>query len=238
MTKQIPMVTGALRMGSWRRDRASQAVGDGLVHYNDAGSQYTLTRFAETLQLKGIAASVARDHRAPSRTRGPGNGRWQCLRRGGQDFSERVTPAATATRGKPVALLHVVGGALETRSSPTLTWDGFHLTPWDRATRLTTTQAVRGMIRRSLRPFLNIVAAVAVLSAGRWLVFQLAVYTHTPDRARVRCVRRVHRTCDRRRPTAGGGSRVLDNGRLAGLAAARDPLSTGQEFDLKHSRSL
>ncbi|MEO7147303.1 MAG: DDE-type integrase/transposase/recombinase, partial [Terrimesophilobacter sp.] len=38
-TKTTPLVTTALRMGLWRRDRAGHAVGEGLVHHSDAGSQ-------------------------------------------------------------------------------------------------------------------------------------------------------------------------------------------------------
>ncbi|MDQ1576856.1 MAG: putative transposase [Microbacteriaceae bacterium] len=57
-TKQTPLVTSALRMGLWRRDRAGQAVEDGLVHHSDAGSQYTSIHFAETLALEGVAASI------------------------------------------------------------------------------------------------------------------------------------------------------------------------------------
>ena len=57
-TKQTPLVTSALRMGLWRRDRAGQTIDGGLVHHSDAGSQYTSIHFAETLQLEGIAASI------------------------------------------------------------------------------------------------------------------------------------------------------------------------------------
>jgi transposase InsO family protein len=38
-TKTTPLVTTALRMGLWRRDRAGHPAGDGLVHHSDAGSQ-------------------------------------------------------------------------------------------------------------------------------------------------------------------------------------------------------
>ncbi len=57
-TKQTPLVTSALRMGLWRRDRAGQTISDGLVHHSDAGSQYTSIHFAETLALEGVAASI------------------------------------------------------------------------------------------------------------------------------------------------------------------------------------
>ena len=38
-SKTTPLVTTALRMGLWRRDRAGHPAGDGLVHHSDAGSQ-------------------------------------------------------------------------------------------------------------------------------------------------------------------------------------------------------
>lgn len=56
--KTTPLVTNALRMGLWRRDRAGHLAGDGLVHHSDAGSQFTSVSFAETLALEGIAASI------------------------------------------------------------------------------------------------------------------------------------------------------------------------------------
>jgi hypothetical protein len=37
--KTTPLVTTALRMGLWRRDRAGHPAEDGLVHHSDAGSQ-------------------------------------------------------------------------------------------------------------------------------------------------------------------------------------------------------
>ncbi len=57
-TKTTPLVTTALRMGLWRRDRAGHPASDGLVHHSDAGSQFTSVSFAETLALEGIAASI------------------------------------------------------------------------------------------------------------------------------------------------------------------------------------
>lgn len=57
-TMTTPLVTTALRMGLWRRDRAGHPVGEGLVHHSDAGSQFTSVAFAETLALEGIAASI------------------------------------------------------------------------------------------------------------------------------------------------------------------------------------
>ncbi len=57
-TKTTPLVTTALRMGLWRRDRAGHPATTGLVHHSDAGSQFTSVSFAETLALEGIAASI------------------------------------------------------------------------------------------------------------------------------------------------------------------------------------
>jgi putative transposase len=56
--KRTPLVLGALDMGLWRRDRAGQAVGAGLVHHSDAGSQYTSFRFATHLVEAGLDASI------------------------------------------------------------------------------------------------------------------------------------------------------------------------------------
>lgn len=56
--KTTPLVTTALRMALWRRDRAGHPTADGLVHHSDAGSQFTSVAFAETLALEGIAASI------------------------------------------------------------------------------------------------------------------------------------------------------------------------------------
>jgi len=56
--KTTPLVTTALRMGLWRRDRTGHPAGDGLVHHSDAGSQFTSVSFAETLALEGVAASI------------------------------------------------------------------------------------------------------------------------------------------------------------------------------------
>jgi putative transposase len=57
-TKTTPLVTTALRMGLWRRDRTGRPASDGLIHHSDAGSQFTSVSFAETLALEGIAASI------------------------------------------------------------------------------------------------------------------------------------------------------------------------------------
>ncbi len=58
MIKTTPLVTTALRVTLWRRDRAGHPAAAGLVHHSDAGSQYTSIHFAETLQMEGIAASI------------------------------------------------------------------------------------------------------------------------------------------------------------------------------------
>ena len=57
-SKATSLVTTALKMGLWRRNRAGQPISDDLVHHSDAGSQYTSIHFAETLLLEGIAASI------------------------------------------------------------------------------------------------------------------------------------------------------------------------------------
>ncbi len=56
--KRTPLVLAALDMGLWRRQRAGQAVGPGLVHHSDAGSQYTSFRFTTHLMTAGIDASI------------------------------------------------------------------------------------------------------------------------------------------------------------------------------------
>jgi putative transposase len=56
--KRTPLVLGALDMGLWRRDRAGRAVGAGLVHHSDAGSQYTSFRFTTHLLAADIDASI------------------------------------------------------------------------------------------------------------------------------------------------------------------------------------
>jgi putative transposase len=56
--KRTPLVLAALDMGLWRRDRAGRAVGPGLVHHSDAGSQYTSFRFTTHLVSAEIDASI------------------------------------------------------------------------------------------------------------------------------------------------------------------------------------
>ena len=46
-TMTTPLVTTALRMGLWRRDRAGHTVQDGLVHHSDAGSQGGFNRSSQ-----------------------------------------------------------------------------------------------------------------------------------------------------------------------------------------------
>jgi putative transposase len=52
-----PRLLGALDMALWRRDRAGQVVGPGLVHHS-AGSQYTSFRFTTHLIEADIDASI------------------------------------------------------------------------------------------------------------------------------------------------------------------------------------
>ncbi|MFI7431745.1 IS3 family transposase [Micromonospora sp. NPDC049836] len=56
--KRTSLVLAALDMGLWRRDRAGQPVGAGLVHHSEAGSQYTSFRFTTHLLDAGIDASI------------------------------------------------------------------------------------------------------------------------------------------------------------------------------------
>jgi putative transposase len=46
--KDTAMVTTALKMALWRRDDTERRVEDGLIHYSDAGWQYTAIHFTET----------------------------------------------------------------------------------------------------------------------------------------------------------------------------------------------
>lgn len=57
-TKTTSLVTTALRMGLWRRDRAGHGVDTGLMHHCDTGSHYMSIHITETLQLESIAASI------------------------------------------------------------------------------------------------------------------------------------------------------------------------------------
>jgi putative transposase len=52
------LVLDTLEMALWSRDRAGLPVAAGLVHHNDAGSQYTSFRFSERLIDAGVDASV------------------------------------------------------------------------------------------------------------------------------------------------------------------------------------
>ncbi|MFF2977434.1 IS3 family transposase [Streptomyces albidoflavus] len=57
-SKRAKLVLDALDMALWRRDRAGNPAGPGLIHHSDAGSQYT--SFASTAHLleAGIDASI------------------------------------------------------------------------------------------------------------------------------------------------------------------------------------
>ena len=56
--KDTSFVEGCLAMALWRRDHAGHPVRTGLIHHSDAGSQYTSIRFAETITLEGLIASI------------------------------------------------------------------------------------------------------------------------------------------------------------------------------------
>lgn len=53
MPTDLPL--GALEMALWTRARAGQCV-DGVVHHNDAGSQYTSIRYTSRLAGAGAGA--------------------------------------------------------------------------------------------------------------------------------------------------------------------------------------
>ena len=52
MSKTTPLVTTALRMGLWRRDRQGRPAGDGLIHHSDAGSQGGFNWSSQHLNLE------------------------------------------------------------------------------------------------------------------------------------------------------------------------------------------
>jgi len=56
--KRTKLVLDALDMALWRRDRAGQPAGPGLIHHSDAGSQYTSFAFTAHLIEAGIDASI------------------------------------------------------------------------------------------------------------------------------------------------------------------------------------
>jgi transposase InsO family protein len=57
--KRTELVLIPLRIALWDRDRHGTPVEPGqLLHHSDAGSQYTSIRFAEHLELEGIAPSI------------------------------------------------------------------------------------------------------------------------------------------------------------------------------------
>lgn len=58
-TKVTDLVLIPLRIALWDRERQGTPVEPGqLLHHSDAGSQYTSIRFAEHLELEGIAPSI------------------------------------------------------------------------------------------------------------------------------------------------------------------------------------
>ena len=62
-TKTTPLVTTALRMGLWRRDRAGHQVEDGLIHHSDAGSQAVFNRSSQRLFVGSIVVALRRPRR-------------------------------------------------------------------------------------------------------------------------------------------------------------------------------
>ena len=59
-TKATPLVTTALRMALWRRDRAGHRVGDGLVDHSDAGAQFRSRAMARELRRHDMVGSMGR----------------------------------------------------------------------------------------------------------------------------------------------------------------------------------
>jgi putative transposase len=57
-SKTTGMVSKALNMAIWRRDHYGHPVESGLIHHNDAGSQYTPVAFTESSTLQGLSASI------------------------------------------------------------------------------------------------------------------------------------------------------------------------------------
>jgi transposase InsO family protein len=58
LSTQTAFVQKAIRQAVTRRAREGHPIGGRAIHHSDAGSQYTSVRFAETLMLAGLAASV------------------------------------------------------------------------------------------------------------------------------------------------------------------------------------
>lgn len=58
LSKKTAFAEKAIRQAAALRSRQGQPIGGHAIHHSDAGSQYTSVRFAETLMLAGLAASV------------------------------------------------------------------------------------------------------------------------------------------------------------------------------------
>jgi len=57
-TMRADLVTDTLDMAAWNRGRAGNVDLTGLIHHNDAGSQYTSIAFTERLAALGMRASI------------------------------------------------------------------------------------------------------------------------------------------------------------------------------------
>lgn len=53
-TKTTALVSKALNMAVWRRERYGYPVEPGLIFHTDAGSQYVSVKFTESLALHGL----------------------------------------------------------------------------------------------------------------------------------------------------------------------------------------
>ena len=58
LSKETAFVEKAIGQAAALRSRQGHPIGGRAIHHSDAGSQYTSVRFAETLMLAGLAASV------------------------------------------------------------------------------------------------------------------------------------------------------------------------------------
>jgi putative transposase len=58
LSKETAFVQKAISQAAACRARQGHPIGGNAIHHSDAGSQYTSVRFAETLMLAGLAASV------------------------------------------------------------------------------------------------------------------------------------------------------------------------------------
>ena len=56
--KDTAFVEQCLKMALWRWKHTKRPVGKGLLHYSDAGSQYTSIRYTDPLEIEGLVPSI------------------------------------------------------------------------------------------------------------------------------------------------------------------------------------